>query len=238
MSEKIPIVQAPPLMPSWPLSLSPRIIEQISAVKANKIFVDDNDESIIFNNVSALLESVPRQIRKRRPISTITDASRPPSRQQTTFPMDLHSDFMSMLSDPMPRSRQRISVPTHKDARKICKLRELFSDSDKRDHIDNMDCNALDKTRPSSCSARISTCDIPSGQGNTINKSVLTRPTTRRKVNALYLDDCLASQTEFGDRQALSDHNSVEGKYKNAWINMTCLKTCTTDLVEPRATRV
>ena len=50
------------------------------------------------------------------------------------------------------------------------------------------------------------------------------RPKTRRKANAFYLDD-LPSQTEFGDRRALSDRNNMESKYKNAWVDMTGPKT-------------
>ena len=56
------------------------------------------------------------------------------------------------------------------------------------------------------------------------------RPKTRRKANALYLDD-LSSHTEFGDRQALSDRSSTEIKYKNVWVDMTDPKTRNTSFV-------
>lgn len=244
--------------------MSPRVMEQISAVEANKIFTDDEKNTfyvsaplsapirrnkafwsglLVETDVKAedsedcfpskytvpTLELSPRRLARRRSVSVILNPSRPPSRQQTAFPMDLELDLTFLLPEQrhhQSRLETSTAACTHKDKHKIHNLRELLSDSD-RDHIDNMAYNQsrnnADMARPSSCAARISSCDKHFEQGN-ISKSPIMRPTTRRKVNAFHLND-LSSHTEIGDRRALSDRNSRESKNKNVWVDMAGPKT-------------
>lgn len=232
--------------------MSPRIMEQISAVQANKIFVDDKITSDVSPPLSApmrlrktfwseedsldgstedsddfsnskytipTLELAPRRARRRRatsPKAELGNRSRPPTRQQTAFPVDL--DIASTLPEPRPLSRQEISIPaySHKDTHTIRNLRELLSDSDK-DHVDHLDGhNDFDRKRITDYAAPLSPLHKPSGHVN-IPKSGFSRPKTRKKANALFLD--LPSQTELEDRRVLSDRSCMESKHKNVWAD-------------------